>query len=66
MDDVLAVSMHLGTSGTVRLPISVRSLSFEEGIVTIGSMFLDIRKEEVELVQKHLDKISRLTPRAQA
>lgn len=65
VDDVLAVSMHLGASGTVRLPISVRSLGFEEGIVTIGSMFLDIRKEEVELVQKHLEKISRLTPRAQ-
>jgi c-di-GMP-binding flagellar brake protein YcgR len=66
VDDVLAVSMNLGSSGMLKVPISVRSLSFEEGIVTIGSMFLDIRKEEVEMVQQYLEKISRLMPRGQA
>jgi hypothetical protein len=66
LDDVMAVSMNLGTSGVLKVPISVRSLSFEEGIVTIGSMFVDIRREEVEMVQGYLEKITRLMPRGQA
>ena len=66
VDDVMAVSMNLGTSGVLKIPISVRSLNFEEGIVTIGSMFVDIRREEVEMVQGYLEKITRLMPRGQA
>ena len=59
--DTLVVSMTLGHFGTLKLPIAVRNLSREKGIMSMGAMFLDISKEEVGIIQKYLDKIARFT-----
>jgi len=61
VDDTMVVSMSLGTHGMLKLPIAVRNISLEKGIIYMGSMYLDIHKSEEKLIQKYLDKIQRLT-----
>jgi len=61
VDDTMVVSMNLGHYGMLKLPVAVRNKSLQKGIISMGTMFLDIRKDEVDLIQKYLDKVARLT-----
>lgn len=61
VDDAMLVSMNLGNDGMVKLPIAVRNVSLKKGVLNLGTMFLDIQKEETQLIQNYLDKIERLT-----
>lgn len=61
VDDTMVVSMSLGTYGMLKIPIAVRNISLQKGIIYMGSMFLDIRPGEVELIKQYQDKIQRLT-----
>lgn len=61
VDDTMVLSMTLGTLGTIKLPIAVRNLSLEKGIIYMGSMYLDINKDEETLITNYLEKVQRLT-----
>jgi len=61
VDDTMVISMTLGSDGQLKLPVAVRNLSVEKGIIYMGAMYLDIRKDEEELITKYLDRIQRLT-----
>nr|WP_321513532.1 PilZ domain-containing protein [uncultured Pseudodesulfovibrio sp.] len=61
VDDTLFVVMNLGADGTLKLPIVVRNAKREQGILTIGAMFLDIMKEEESRIRKYLTKIQKHT-----
>ena len=60
-DETMVVSMTLGNFGKLKLPIGVRNVSLGKGIITIGAMFLDINKDETEMINKYLEKIERFT-----
>ena len=61
VNDTMVVSMNLGSYGMLKLPLVVRNISLGKGIIYLGSMYLDIRKDESGLIQKYLNKIQGLT-----
>lgn len=61
VDDTMVVSMSLGTRGMLKVPVAVRNMTLKKGIIYMGCMFLDIRPDEVDLIQQYRDKIQRLT-----
>lgn len=61
VDDTLFVVMNLGADGTLKLPIVVRNIKREKGILTLGAMFLDITKEEEKRIVKYLARVQRHT-----
>lgn len=58
--DTMVISMTLGHQGSLKLPIAVRNLSLEKGILSMGAMFLDINKNEVAILNQYLAKITKL------
>jgi len=61
VDDTLFVVMNLGADGTLKLPIVVRNVRREQGILIIGAMFLDIMKDEEKRIGKYLSRVQRHT-----
>ncbi|CCH49178.1 flagellar brake domain-containing protein [Pseudodesulfovibrio piezophilus] len=61
VDDALIVAMDLGKFGELKVAVGVKNLSHEKGILTLGCMFLDITKAEMEMVRGYLEKRARLT-----
>lgn len=61
VDETMMVSMTLGHFGTLKLPIAIRNLSLEKGILSIGGMFLDIKKDEVKIINQYLEKMARFS-----
>ncbi len=59
--ETMVVSMTLGHFGTLKLPIAIRNLSLEKGILSMGAQFLDINKNEVEIINKYLEKIAKFS-----
>lgn len=56
--EAMVISMNLGHLGNLKLPIAIRNLTLEKGILSMGAQFLDINKNEVDIVNKYLDKIA--------
>lgn len=61
VDDALIVAMHLGNFGELKVAVAVKNVTQEKGIISMGCMFLDITKSEMETIRNYLDKIARLT-----
>lgn len=61
VDDTMVVTFNLGAQASLKLPVAIRNTSIKKGIITLGCMFLDIRKDEIDAIHEYLDKISRLT-----
>jgi c-di-GMP-binding flagellar brake protein YcgR len=61
VDDTMVVSFNLGAEGVLKLPLAVRNIKRERGILTLGTMFLDLNSKEEEAIGKHLEKVKRLT-----
>ena len=60
-DDALVVFVNLGAEGTLKLPIAVRNIKREKGLLILGTMFLDLNDKEEERIKQYLDRMSRLT-----
>ncbi len=58
---ILILSLNLGAEGGIKLPIMVRNAKREQGLLTLGSMFLDPNAEEEERIGKYLERMQRLT-----
>lgn len=61
VDDALIVAMNLGKLGELKVAVAVKNISLEKGIISLGCMFLDITKDEMETINKYLEKLNRLT-----
>lgn len=61
VDDALIVAMNLGSLGELKVAVAVKNIQQEKGIISFGCMFLDISDNEMQAIQKYLDKLSRLT-----
>ncbi|NDV19662.1 flagellar brake protein [Pseudodesulfovibrio sp. JC047] len=61
VDDTLFVIMNLGSNGILKLPILIRNVHKDHGIITMGTMFLDIQKEEKEHINAYLARVQRHT-----
>ncbi|WFS62183.1 flagellar brake protein [Pseudodesulfovibrio thermohalotolerans] len=59
--DTLVAIVNLGAEGTLKLPIVVRNIQREQGIHTLGAMFLDLNKAEEEKIGNYLERMRRLT-----
>jgi c-di-GMP-binding flagellar brake protein YcgR len=59
--DTLVSIVNLGAEGTLKLPIVVRNIRREQGLHTIGAMFLDLNDVEAERIGKYLERMRRLT-----
>ncbi len=59
--ETMVVSMTLGHYGTLKLPVAIRNLSLEKGILSMGAQFLDINKNEMKIINQYLEKIAKLT-----
>ncbi|EGB15243.1 type IV pilus assembly PilZ [Pseudodesulfovibrio mercurii] len=59
--DTLVAIVNLGTEGTLKLPIVVRNIQREQGLHTIGAMFLDLNEAEEERIGNYLKRMRRLT-----
>lgn len=57
----LILSLNLGAEGTLKLPLVIRNVEREQGIHTLGSMFLDLNDDEEERIGKYLERMKRLT-----
>jgi c-di-GMP-binding flagellar brake protein YcgR len=61
VDDTMVVAFSLGPEEALKLPLAVRNIKRERGILTLGTMFLDLNSEEEDAISKHLEKVKRLT-----
>lgn len=61
VDDTMVVAFSLGAEGLLKLPLAVRNIKRERGILTLGAMFLDLNSNEEKAIGKHLEKVRRLT-----
>lgn len=61
VDDTMVVSFTLGPEGALKVPLAVRNVKREHGIITLGAMFLDLNDKEEETIAGHLEKVRRLT-----
>lgn len=59
--ETMIISMTLGHYGQLKLPIAIRNLSLEKGILSLGAQFLDINKDEMAVINKYLEKIAKFT-----
>jgi len=59
--DTLLAVVNLGAEGTLKLPIVVRNIRREQGLHTIGAMFLDLNDVEEERIGHYLERMRRLT-----
>lgn len=59
--EAMVVAMTMGNYGKLELPIAVRNLSLEKGILSIGAQFLDIKAKEVKVINDYLDSIAKFT-----
>ena len=57
----MLVTFSLGTEGVFKLPLAVRNVKKEKGIITLGTMFLDLSQDEEKAIEVHLEKMMRLT-----
>ncbi|WP_243544055.1 flagellar brake protein [Pseudodesulfovibrio tunisiensis] len=60
-DSKYIVSMNLGDMGKLKLPIAVKNIKSRKGILNLGTMFLDSKPEEMDQINRYLEKIQRLT-----
>lgn len=58
---VLVVGVNLGTEGRVKVPVMVRNVKCGQGLLTLGSMFLDPTEDEEERIGRYLERMRRLT-----
>lgn len=56
----MVVTMQLGSSGAVKLPVGVKNITKEKGNIHFGCMFLDINEKEQEQISSYVEKIERL------
>ena len=61
VDDTMVVSMSLGSFGTIKLPLVVKNVTFKQGIVTFGCMYLNIQPDEIQTIENYLEKLDRLS-----
>lgn len=61
VDDALIVAMNLGSLGELKVAVAVKNISHDKGIISMGCMFLDITKDEMNTIRDYLNKIARLT-----
>lgn len=59
--ETMVISMTLGHYGMLKLPIAIRNLTLEKGILSLGAQFLDINKSEMEVINRYLEKIAKFT-----
>ncbi|MBG0790521.1 MAG: flagellar brake protein [Desulfovibrionaceae bacterium] len=61
VDDTVVVAFNLGEEGALKLPMAVRNIKREKGIITLGGMFLDMLDKEEKAIGEYLEKVQRLT-----
>jgi len=59
--DALVAFVNLGAEGTLKLPIVVRNIKREQGLHTIGAMFLELNDIEEERIGTYLERMRRLS-----
>jgi c-di-GMP-binding flagellar brake protein YcgR len=61
VDDTLMAFVNLGAQGTLKLPVVVRNIRREQGLHTIGAMFLELNDAEEKRIGSYLERIRRLS-----
>lgn len=60
VDDTLVISMAMGSFGNVKIPVAVKNVSFKQGVITLGCMYLNIDQDELSVIEAYMDKLERL------